>query len=91
MSSLQLFTVDISFLLVLWFGKKHSGRTVFFLKGLKEKRVSFILLGFSLLGIIDAIVPRCRRVNKLIMILANKCKMQVARKEQERIKKILEN
>ncbi len=52
---------------------------------------SFILLGFSFLGIIDAIVPRCRRVNKLIMILANKRKMQVARKEQERIKKILEN
>ena len=52
---------------------------------------SFILLGFSLLGIIDAIVPRCRRVNKLIMILANKRKMRVARKEQERIKKILEN
>ena len=51
----------------------------------------FILLGFSFLGIIDAIVPRCRRVNKLIMILANKRKMQVARKEQERIKKILEN
>lgn len=46
---------------------------------------------FILLGIIDAIVPRCRRVNKLIMILANKRKMQVARKEQERIKKILEN
>lgn len=49
MSSLQLFTVDISFLLVLWFGKKHSGRTVFFLKGRKEKRVSFILLGFEIL------------------------------------------
>ena len=52
---------------------------------------AIILLGVTVLGLIDAIVPRCRRVNKLIMILANKRKMQVARKEQERIQKILES
>lgn len=52
---------------------------------------SFILLGFSFLGLVDAIIPRCRSVNKLITILANKCKMRVAKKEQERIRKILES
>ena len=52
---------------------------------------AIILLGVTVLGLVDAIIPRYRRVNKLITILANKCKMQVAKKEQERIRKILEN
>lgn len=52
---------------------------------------AIILLGVTVLGLIDAIIPRYRRVNKLITILANKCKMRVAKKEQERIRKILES
>lgn len=52
---------------------------------------SLILLGFSILGIADAILPRFRLTDKLIMALANKRKMQVAKQEQVRIQKILGN